>query len=107
MQDGLTIVELDGQRGLRLIGELTAESAPRLAQAFERMQGAGQATLDLSQLTFVDSTGLHAIAALARAENGSGRVILEGVKLQIARLLEITDLAGHPDLDIRDGDRGR
>lgn len=107
MEEGLTIVELAGQRGLRLTGELTAESVPRLVQAFESMQGAGQATLDVSQLTFVDSTGLHAIAALARGENGSGRVILEGVKPQIARLLEITDLAAHPDLDIRDAGRGR
>ena len=107
MEDRLEIIELDGQRGLRLVGALTAESVPRLKKAFALLRGAGQATLDLSKLTFVDSTGLHTIAALARAENGNGRVILQGATPQIARLLEITNLAAHPDLDIRDRSHGR
>ena len=101
MDDGLQIVDLEGHRGLRLIGELTSESAPLLGRALKSMRGNGQATLDLSDLTFVDSTGLHAIATFARSENGGGRVILQGVAPYIARLFQIISPAENPNLDIR------
>jgi ABC-type transporter Mla MlaB component len=49
------------RRRLRLIGELDLASAPALTEALTSIDGDGQLTLDLSELTFIDSTGLHAI----------------------------------------------
>jgi anti-sigma B factor antagonist len=101
--DILEISRLDGVRGLRLAGELDLQSAPKLTEALANMQGDGPATLDLSELTFMDSSGLHAIVAFARADNGRGRLILEGASATMLQMFEITNLAQHPHLDIRGG----
>ena len=70
------------------------------------MPTGGQATLDISELTFIDSSGLHAIEEIARAQNGNGPLILTGASPTLARLLAITDLARHPGLEIRGGESG-
>jgi len=66
------------------------------------MPVAGQATLDLSELVFIDSSGLHAIEEIASRQNGNGPpLILSGASPGVMRLLEITDLDRHPGLDVR------
>lgn len=103
----LEITPLDGERGLRLVGELDLHSVPDFREAVGQLNGGGHAKLDVSELTFIDSSGLHAIAQFAGAENGNGRVILEGVSARMRSLLEISMLAGLPRLEIRadsDGD---
>jgi anti-anti-sigma factor len=107
MDSTLEILPLDGARGFRLFGELDLESASQLEGAFAGLQGSGPAHLDVSGLTFLDSSGLHTIAALARAQDGNGRLIVEGVSPSIRRLFEITGLTQHPSLDMKlsiDGD---
>ena len=103
--EALEITQLDGERGLRLAGELDLVSAPLLIEAFANMAndgGAdGQARVDLSDLTFMDSSGLHALVEIARAQNGHGPLIVEGASAIVLRLFEITDLARHPNLEIR------
>jgi len=99
--DILDIIQLDGERGLRLVGELDMQSAPQLLEARTTLQGDGRARLDLEEVTFIDSHGLHALVAFARAENGNGRVILDNVSETMNHLFEITDLAEHPRLEIK------
>lgn len=50
---------------LRLEGELDIAAAPALEDAVAQLctDGASEVELDLSQLSFIDSTGLHAILA--------------------------------------------
>jgi len=96
----LEIHELDGCRGLRLVGELDMETASSFEGALATMDGSGQCTLDLSGLSFIDSSGLHAIVRFARRENGNGRVILEASQWTL-RLLEIAHLGDDPNLEIR------
>jgi anti-sigma B factor antagonist len=96
-----SVVPIDGERGLRLAGELDLESAPVLERALEALPASGQATLDLSEVTFIDSSGLHAIVAFAGAQNGNGAVILTGVSAPIARLFEITSISDHPGIEMR------
>ena len=91
----------EGPRGLRLAGELDLRSVRPLTDAFAAMPPAGQATLDLSELVFIDSSGLHAIEEIASKQNGNGPLILSGASPAVARLLEITDLERHPGLDVR------
>jgi anti-anti-sigma factor len=103
--DTLEIAELDGERGLRLAGELDMQTAPQLREALANMQGSGQTRLDVTGLTFIDSFGLHTIATYVQSRNGTGPLILEGVSATMLRLFEITQLAQHPMLEIRlDGD---
>lgn len=99
--EGLEIHAIDGSRGLRLVGELDMQTATRLKEAFARIDGDSQTTLDVSEVTFIDSAGLHAIAEFARGENGSGPVILQGASPHMLRLFEITALAESPTLEIR------
>jgi len=88
----------EGPRGLRLAGELDLRSVMPLTDAFAALPAAGQATLDLSELVFIDSSGLHAIEEIASKQNGNGPLILSGASPAVARLLEITDLERHPGL---------
>ena len=55
----------EGPRGLRLAGELDLRSVRPLTDAFAAMPAAAQATLHLSELVFIDSSGLHAIEEIA------------------------------------------
>ena len=98
----LEITFLEDEAGLRLAGELDLHSAQQLKDAFAGIRSNGrQAKLDLSELTFIDSSGLHAIAEVAGAPNGTGPVILEGASETMLRMFEITNLTQHPGLEIR------
>jgi anti-anti-sigma factor len=99
--EDLLIINLDGETGLRLSGELDTLSASKLVEALAKFQGPGPIRVDLSELTFIDSSGLHAIASAASAVNGAGPVILEGASPMVLRVFEITNLARHPNLEIR------
>lgn len=102
------ITHLNGERGrVRLAGELDLHSVPELKEALANLHTMGPVKLDLSELTFVDSSGLHAFVEFAGAENGNGPVILEAVPASMVRLFEISRLSEHPRLEIRVGSDGR
>jgi anti-anti-sigma factor len=88
------------QHGLRLIGELDLATVTELKAALETVSRSDPVTLDLAQLTFIDSTGLHAIMEFARSQNGSGPLILASPSATAKRALEIAGLEGHPGLEI-------
>ena len=86
----------DHGRALRLAGELDMAGVPSLEAAMGRLWGeVSNLTLDLSGLSFIDSTGLAAIVHL------SGLCAKHGCRLQIVpgpqavqRLFELTGLDG-------------
>lgn len=88
------------EHGLRLIGELDMATVTQLKTAFETLSANGRVTLDLAELTFIDSTGLHAIMEFARSQNGSGPVILASPSATAKRAIEIAGLEGHPGVEI-------
>ena len=88
------------QHGLRLIGELDMATVTQLKAALETVSRNGPVTLDLAQLTFIDSTGLHAIMEFARSQNGSGPLILASPSATAKRAIEIAGLEGHPGVEI-------
>jgi len=104
--EALEITVLDDGAGLRLAGDLDRHTAPRLSEAFAGMIRNGEVKLDVSELTFIDSSGLHAIVACARGTNGSGALIVEGASANMLRMFEITELAKHADIEIRGSDVG-
>ena len=99
--ESFEVVRVDGERGLRLVGELDLQTVASLEKELALLPAEGQARLDLSELSFIDSSGLHAIAEFARHENGNGPVILDGVPPLVIRVFEITNLAGAGFLEIR------
>jgi anti-anti-sigma factor len=84
----------DGERVIRVRGELDIESAPDLERVLLRSRPPGQrVVLDLSALKFMDSTGLRVLVC-ARTVAGEGRweLFLRDVPPTIARLFDMTGL---------------
>jgi anti-anti-sigma factor len=65
-------ITLGGARGIALCGELDLTGAPRIEEQIQSalLEGDGAFVLDLSRLSFMDSTGVN---ALLRARSLLGR----------------------------------
>ena len=80
---------------LTVSGELDIETAPQLTKVLDWLcqQPHHQVTVDLRQVTFIDSSGL---GALIRAQHAlaaeSGRLVLSGPSRPVHHLLDITGL---------------
>jgi len=88
-------VELDGQAELRLVGELDMDTADRPAQALEPVydHGVVRLVLDLSELKFIDSSGLNQLVkALKRQRECGGHVVLHAPRDQTLRVLDLVGL---------------
>jgi anti-sigma B factor antagonist len=79
---------------ISLAGELDLASAPHLGQAFETLRegGAGHVTIDLRDLTFLDSTGVRAFleADLAGRNGQAGVSFIAGPRI----VMKVLQLAG-------------
>lgn len=75
-------------------GELDAASAATLAAALEDLpQGAGAIALDLSGVSFIDSSGLRVIAAqLQRSEAAGTSFTVSAASDAVRRIFEMTGL---------------
>ncbi|HYO41127.1 MAG TPA: STAS domain-containing protein [Nocardioidaceae bacterium] len=86
-----------GQRGavLTLDGRLNMVSAPQLKTAVTNAvaEGRSQVVVDLSAVTFLDSSGLGAlIAGLKAARQASGDLRMTGANEQVRTVLRLTNL---------------
>lgn len=80
---------------VRLLGELDMSTAPQLREELLRLTAAGatMVTIDLSELAFVDSTGLSVlITGLKRLREQGGELALRSPTPGTRRVLEITGL---------------
>jgi anti-sigma B factor antagonist len=92
-------LELQGNRSARLSGELDVAAYDAAAAAAEPLFGAdGDVTLDLSDLSFVDSSGIRLFIRLHKALDGKGDLILASPTSHVAYIL---DIAGLPEIGIR------
>ncbi len=88
--------QIDARNGvarLALAGELDTRSAPAFLDQLTTIagDGVGSVVLDLRDVTFVDSTGLHAfLTAHERAKTNGHNLVLIGVRPSTRRLFEIT-----------------
>jgi anti-anti-sigma factor len=84
-------------------GELDISNVSTLADALEEEMGAGgDVTLDLRNVTFVDSAGLQLLFRAARRLEGRGRLILVGPQPRVQSLFQYVLLDGRANVDIRD-----
>ena len=85
--------EQDGVATLALSGELDMATAPILSEDLASFEGNSVSTivLDLRDLRFIDSTGLHALVeARSRAVSIGDRLLLSGASPAARRLMELT-----------------
>lgn len=97
MSDGLelTTTRLHGAAVVSARGEVDLDTATRLNDAaLAAMQEIGPTVvLDLSHVTFMDSTGLKVLLAVhKRATIGGGRLALAGSTRPVRRVIEVTGL---------------
>jgi anti-anti-sigma factor len=92
-------VGLDGANGARLSGELDfacyERAVTELAPLFEATH---EVWLDLSDLTFVDSSGIRLFIQLQQAVGEHGGLVLRSPTAHVARIL---DIAGLPEMGVR------
>jgi anti-anti-sigma factor len=86
---------------LRISGEIDLSNAEELVGAIQAAARDGQEVqLDLSGVTFIDSSGLHAIRRAASSAN-CGPVVLIDVPSRIVRIIEIVGLSRTPSVRLR------
>jgi anti-sigma B factor antagonist len=77
---------------IRLIGKLSFENAPRFITTL-RPEPAAHLILDMSGLSFLDSTGVGALAALFVSRRSKGKTLaLAALTVQGAAVLQVTGL---------------
>jgi anti-sigma B factor antagonist len=90
----------DGPRMFFLEGELDLATAPLMTTAIEpAVTRGGPITLDLGNVTFVDSTGVAAILSALKALP-SGCIILHGVHNGVQKVVDLMGVGQAPNLHI-------
>ncbi|MEU4115685.1 STAS domain-containing protein [Kitasatospora sp. NPDC028055] len=79
---------------VRVCGEIDLDSAPDLRRELSRaLADHRQVVLDLSQVTFMDCSGLNVLMeARNQADRNGACLALRGITRPVARLLELTGL---------------
>ena len=89
----IDVVEHDGASA-RVVaaGDVDLASAPALVDAvLSRLGEQRRVELDLSDVTFLDSSGVHALMRLARAGDGTAAVtICPDLRPQVRKVLEVS-----------------
>jgi anti-anti-sigma factor len=103
----LTISRTETPRGLCLAGDLSSENAHLLTAALAALaadDGApGDLTLDLTDLSFVDTIGLHVIARAALELDGGGRIILDSAEPWLRKVLLLSGIDVMPNVELTEG----
>jgi anti-anti-sigma factor len=91
----VTSEDADGTVLLKLSGELDLVGEPVLAQALAKANG-HPVLIDLSEVAFMDSTGLRALLEGNRRAEAAGGALTLRVRPEgpVARLLDIAGVAG-------------
>jgi anti-anti-sigma factor len=89
-------------RVFELRGELDMDTVPRLRHAVAPALGEpGDLLFDLSDLSFMDTSGIHAILQIAEPL-AEGALLLTAPQHIVKRVLEITNLDGNGNIRVLD-----
>jgi anti-sigma B factor antagonist len=85
----------DGSVRVEVRGELDLLTSPQLAETLRREIDAGnRVVVDLSEIGFIDSTGLNTLITALRASSSNGGELMVSPSLpaQVQKVLEVTGL---------------
>jgi anti-sigma B factor antagonist len=92
-------IQRDGAT-IAIAGELDAHSAPALRDELATSTGPHDTVVDMSGVTFMDSSGLRVlIDAHQRAADSDSRLVLSAPSTSVRRVLEIAGVLDH--LEVR------
>ena len=90
---GVETTEDDGRLVLRLAGDLDSQTAPALHRLVEELEVPGDTVLDLTGLTFVDSSGLGCLFRLQQRVADAGGVLeAHGACPQVRGAIQLVQL---------------
>jgi anti-sigma B factor antagonist len=85
---------------LHVAGEIDAHSAPQLSDELASRSQTDDLRVDLSEVSFMDSSGLRVlIDAHRKAESAGGRLVVTSPSSAVSRLIEISGLADHLNVE--------
>lgn len=95
-------VESGGAGEVRVAGELDMSTVNDLLEGVRPhlRSTSGDLTLDLSHLSFMDSTGLLAFLDMSKELEGRGRLVLRSPSAPVARLLQLARAETIPNVSI-------
>jgi anti-anti-sigma factor len=88
--------------GLRLsvAGELDLSTGDRLAGALRRLDRAVPSVVDLTGVTFADSTGLKPLVEAVRRHETTSPLAVAGLSGPVRRVFDLLDVACEPVIDV-------
>jgi anti-anti-sigma factor len=88
--------------GLRLsvAGELDLATNNRFSAALRRLDPPFQAVVDLTDVTFADSTGLEPLITAVRRHAPTGSLTVTGFSHAVRHVLDLLEVAYQPSMDI-------
>jgi anti-sigma B factor antagonist len=93
----------DDPRAFRLEGELDLASVEALVEAIGPRAGEpGDLRLDATDLSFIDSSGLHGLLSLARKLAGRGTLVVEHASPFVREVFAVTGLDRVDDIRLED-----
>jgi anti-anti-sigma factor len=106
--EGTVLFQLEPQasgKHFRAVGELDMSTADVLLSgvAAALADGFGDVVVDVSQLSFVDSSGLRALIHVSRELEGRGRLILMNPTPAVQRLLGLVQADTFPNFEVMAG----
>ncbi|MCU1504074.1 MAG: anti-sigma factor antagonist [Ilumatobacteraceae bacterium] len=94
---------LDGVAIVYAAGEIDLDSAPRLSTVLAQVaMNSTHVAVDMSEVTFIDSSGLKVLIAAHDACAASGTLTLTRPRRQACRLLELTGTLALFDVELND-----
>jgi len=89
------LLSIEQSTSIRLVGELDMSTAAELDEVLATaVEHGGAVTIDLSELTFMDSTGINAFLRAAMSLRGRGCLILHGEQDRVRRVLDLVRVDG-------------
>lgn len=95
----MELLSIEQGSSIRLTGELDMSTAHKLDEVLgATLQQGGAVLIDLSELTFMDSTGIHAFVKAAGRLRGRGCLILHGEHDRVRQVLDLVGVDSVPNL---------
>ncbi len=99
-------IRIDRPLVVHLSGELDIDSAPRLSEVLQPLaRPGGTIELGVTELTFIDSSGIHVLCHTVDRLGPRGRLVVSHPTTAVRRALELTGLTDLIDLIDTDHDR--